>query len=80
MVTCGTPDALQVHTGRMRREFVKLTTSPDATRVKPYVYTFALITLLLIYHHELHIMLHPFVIMWPPFHATIHLHHMCCYT
>ena len=33
--TCNTPDALQVHTGRvrsglMRREFVKLATSPDA--------------------------------------------------
>ena len=48
-------------------------------KVKPYVYTFALITLLLVYHHDLHIMLHLFVIMWPPFHATMHLHHMCCY-
>jgi len=46
---------------------------------KPYVYTFALITLLLIYHHDLHFMLHLFVIMWPPFLATLHLHHMCCY-
>jgi hypothetical protein len=35
--------------------------------------------LLLVYHHDLHFMLHPFVIMWPPFHATMHLHHMCCY-
>ena len=31
-------------------------------KVKPYVYTFALITLLLVYHHDLHFMLHPFVI------------------
>jgi len=37
---------------------------------KPYVYTFALITLLPIYHHDLYFMLHLFVIMWPPFHAT----------
>jgi len=48
-------------------------------KVKLYVYTFALITFLLVYHHDLHFMLYPFVIMWPPFHATIHLHHMCCY-
>ena len=50
-----------------------------AAKVKPYVYTFALITLLLVYHHDLHIMLHLFVIMWPPIHATMHLYHMCCY-
>jgi len=48
-------------------------------KTKPYVYTFALITLLLVYHHDLRFMLHLFVIMWPPFHATLHLHHMCCY-
>jgi len=48
-------------------------------KVKSYVYTFALITLLHVYHHDLHFMLHPLVIMWPPFHATIHLHHMCFY-
>jgi len=47
-------------------------------KVKPYVYTFALIILLLVYHHDLYFMLHPFVIMWSPFHATMHLHHMCC--
>jgi len=48
-------------------------------KVKPYVYTFALITLLLVYHQDLPFMFHPFVIMWPPFHATMHLHHMCFY-
>ena len=48
-------------------------------KIKPYVYTFALITLLLVYHYDLHIMLHLFVITWPPFHAIMHLHHMCCY-
>jgi len=32
-------------------------------KAKPYVYTFALITFLLVYHHDFHIMLHPFVIM-----------------
>jgi len=48
-------------------------------KAKPYFYTFALITLLLVYHHNLHFMLHLFVIMWLPFHATLHFHHMCCY-
>jgi len=48
-------------------------------KVKPYVYTFALITLFLVYHHDLHFMLHIFVIMLPPFHATLLLHQMCCY-
>ena len=33
------------------------------TKVKPYAYTFAFITLLLVYHHDLHFMLHPFVII-----------------
>jgi len=47
-------------------------------KAKPYVYTFAMITLLLVYHHDLHFMLYLFVIMWPPFHATLLLHHMCC--
>ena len=48
-------------------------------KAKSYVYTFALITLLLVYHHDLHFMLHFFVIMWPPYHATLLLHYMCCY-
>ena len=48
-------------------------------KAKLYVYTFALITLLLVYYHDLHIKLHLFIVMWPPFHATMHLHHMCCY-
>ena len=45
-------------------------------KAKPYVYTFAFITLLLIYHHDLHFMLHLFAIMWPPIYATLLLHHM----
>ena len=49
------------------------------TKVKLYDYTFAMITLLIVCHNDLHFMFHPFVIMWPPFHATMHLHHMCCY-
>ena len=48
-------------------------------KVKPYVYTFVLITLLFVYHHDLYFILHPFVIMWPPFHATMLLRRMCCY-
>ena len=48
-------------------------------KAKPYVYTFALITLLLVYHHDFHFMLHLFIIMWAPFHATLHLLHMCPY-
>ena len=48
-------------------------------KVKPYVYTFALITLLLVYHHDLYFMLHPFVIMWPSLHVSMPLHHMCCH-
>ena len=49
------------------------------TKAKPYVYTFALLALLLVYHHDLYFMLHAFVIMWPPFHATMYFLHMCCY-
>ena len=49
------------------------------TKAKPYVYTFALFTFFLVYHHDLHIMLHLFVIVWPPIQATLLLHHMCCY-
>jgi len=56
-----------------------LSTHLRPAKVKSYVYTFALIPLLLVCHHDLHFLFYPFVIMWPPFHATKHLDHMCCY-
>jgi len=51
-------------------------------KVKPYVYTFALITLLLVYHHDLHFMLHLFCdhVATFPCHYAPSSHMLLCLT
>jgi len=52
-------------------------------KAKPYVYTFALITLLLVYHHDVHFMLHLFVITHVatlPCHLASSSHVLQCLT